>query len=148
MVMSLCGLVCFLQMRDKVGNPVGDISSLAGLAQSRIWLAAAFAIVIFRLAGIPSLFGFWAKFLVLDAAVGAGLSELAAIGIAASVISAFYYLKIVKTIYIDDPAPEYARAGSVVENGIITICAAIIVLGYLLNPVLDSATAAAAQALF
>src|SRR3546814_3205777 len=91
----------------------------------------------FSLAGIPPLFGFWAKFLVFDAAVGAGLSALAAIGIAASVISAFYYLKIVKTIYIDDPAPEYARAGSVVENGIITICAAIIVLGYLLNPVLD-----------
>src|SRR3546814_13282921 len=82
---------------------------------------------------------------VCSSDLGAGLSALAAIGIAASVISAFYYLKIVKTIYIDDPAPEYARAGSVVENGIITICAAIIVLGYLLNPVLDSATAAAAQ---
>src|SRR3546814_264433 len=147
-VMTLGSFVCVLQMRDKDGNPVEDIASLAGLSQSRKGLAAAFAIFMFSLAGIPPLFGFWAKFLVFDAAVGAGLSALAAIGIAASVISAFYYLKIVKTIYIDDPAPEYARAGSVVENGIITICAAIIVLGYLLNPVLDSATAAAAQALF
>jgi NADH-quinone oxidoreductase subunit N len=147
-VMTLGSFVCVLQMRDADGNPVEDIASLSGLSQSRKGLAAAFAIFMFSLAGIPPLFGFWAKFLVFDAAVGAGLTALAAIGIAASVIGAFYYLKIVKTMYFDDPAPEYAQGGSVLENGIITVCAAIIVLGYLLNPMLDSATAAAAQALF
>jgi NADH-quinone oxidoreductase subunit N len=147
-VMTLGSFVCVLQMRDADGNPVEDIASLSGLSQSRKGLAAAFAIFMFSLAGIPPLFGFWAKFLVFDAAVGAGLTALAAIGIAASVIGAFYYLKIVKTMYFDDPAPEYARGGSFIENGIITVCAAIIVLGYLLNPMLDSATAAAAQALF
>lgn len=147
-VMTLGAFVCILQMRDAEGNPVEEISSLSGLSQSRQGLAAAIAIFMFSLAGIPPLFGFWAKFLVFDAAVGAGLTALAAIGIAASVIGAFYYLKIVKTMYFDEPAPEYARSGSFVENGIITVCAAIIVLGYLLNPMLDSATAAAAQALF
>lgn len=147
-VMTLGSFVCVLQMRDADGNPVEDIASLSGLSQSRKGLAAAFAIFMFSLAGIPPLFGFWAKFLVFDAAVGAGLTALAAIGIAASVIGAFYYLKIVKTMYFDDPAPEYVRGGSFVENGIITVCAAIIVFGYLLNPMLDSATAAAAQALF
>ncbi|MCF8708335.1 NADH-quinone oxidoreductase subunit NuoN [Rhizorhapis sp. SPR117] len=147
-VMTLGSFVCVLQMRDADGNPVEDIASLSGLSQSRKGLAAAFAIFMFSLAGIPPLFGFWAKFLVFDAAVGAGLVPLAVIGIAASVIGAFYYLKIIKTMYFDDPAPEYGRGGSVIENGIITVCALIIVLGYLLNPVLDSATAAAAQALF
>jgi NADH-quinone oxidoreductase subunit N len=147
-VMTLGSFVCVLQMRDADGNPVEDIASLSGLSQSRRGLAAAFAIFMFSLAGIPPLFGFWAKFLVFDAAVGAGLVPLAVIGIAASVIGAFYYLKIIKTMYFDDPAPEYGRGGSVIENGIITVCALIIVLGYLLNPVLDSATAAAAQALF
>src|SRR3546814_12576355 len=87
--MTFGSFVCVLQMRDKDGNPVEDIASLAGLSQSRKGLAAAFAIFMFSLAGIPPLFGFWAKFLVFDAAVGAGLSALAAIGIAASVISAF-----------------------------------------------------------
>lgn len=147
-VMTLGSFACVLQMRDADGNPVEEISSLSGLSQSRKGLAAAIAIFMFSLAGIPPLFGFWAKFLVFDAAVGAGLTALAAIGIAASVIGAFYYLKIIKTMYFDDPAPEYARGTSFVENGIITICAAVIVLGYLLNPMLDSATAAAAQALF
>lgn len=147
-VMTLGSFACVLQMRDAEGNPVEEISSLSGLSQSRKGLAAAIAIFMFSLAGIPPLFGFWAKFLVFDAAVGAGLTALAAIGIAASVIGAFYYIKIIKIMYFDEPAPEYAREGSFVENGIITVCAVVIVLGYLLNPVLDSATAAAAQALF
>ncbi|PZU60979.1 MAG: NADH-quinone oxidoreductase subunit NuoN [Sphingobium sp.] len=147
-VMTVGSFVCVLQMRDADGNPVETISSLSGLSQSRKGLAAAFAIFMFSLAGIPPLFGFWAKFLVFDAAVAAGLTGLAVVGIVCSVIGAFYYLKIVKTMYFDEPAAEYARGGSVVENVIMTACAAVIVLGYLLNPLLDSASAAAAAALF
>lgn len=147
-VMTLGCFVCVLQMRDTDGNPVETIASLSGLSQSRKGLAAALAIFMFSLAGIPPLFGFWAKFLVFDAAVAAGMTGLAAIGIAASVIGAFYYLKIIKTMYFDTPAPEYARTTTIAENAIIAVCATVIVLGYLLNPVLDSASAAAAQALF
>ncbi|CAN5313990.1 NADH-quinone oxidoreductase subunit NuoN [soil metagenome] len=147
-VMTIGSFVCVLQMRDADGKPVETIASLAGLSQSRKGLAAALAIFMFSLAGIPPLFGFWAKFLVFDAAVAAGLTGLAVFGIAASVIGAFYYLKIVKTMYFDEPAAEYAGGTSVVENGLIAVCAAVIVLGYLLNPVLDSASAAAAAALF
>ena len=147
-VMTIGGFVCILQMRDKNGVPVETIASLSGLSQSRKGLAAAIAIFMFSLAGIPPLFGFWAKFLVFDAAVGAGLLGLAAFGIAASVIGAFYYLKIIKTIYFDEPAEAYATGTPFLENAIIAVCAAIIVVGYLLNPVLDSASAAAAAALF
>ena len=60
--------------------------------------------MMFSLAGIPPLFGFWGKFVVFQAAVEADLVILAAIGIAASVIGAFYYLKIVKIMYFDEPA--------------------------------------------
>ncbi|AUW58454.1 NADH-quinone oxidoreductase subunit NuoN [Sphingobium sp. SCG-1] len=147
-VMTIGGFVCILQMRDKDGTPVETIASLSGLSQSRKGLAAAIAIFMFSLAGIPPLFGFWAKFLVFDAAVGAGLLGLAAFGIAASVIGAFYYLKIIKTMYFDEPAAAYAKNTPLIENAIIAVCAAVIVLGYLLNPVLDSASAAAAAALF
>ena len=146
--MTLGSFVCILQMKDRDGKPVETIASLAGLSQSRPGLAAAFAIFMFSLAGIPPLFGFWAKFLVFDAAVAAGMSGLAAIGIAASVIGAFYYLKIVKTIYFDEPAEGYAEARRPIDYGVITLCALVIVFGYLLNPVLGEASAAAAASLF
>ena len=85
-VMTVGSFLCVLQMRDKDGQPVESIASLSGLSQSRKGLAAALAVFMFSLAGIPPLVGFWAKFVVFDAAVAAGLLPLAAIGIAASVI--------------------------------------------------------------
>ncbi|MFD1105725.1 NADH-quinone oxidoreductase subunit NuoN [Sphingobium olei] len=147
-VMTIGAFACILQMRDAEGRPVESIASLSGLSQSRKGLAAAFAIFMFSMAGIPPLFGFWAKFLVFDAAVAANLTALAAFGIAASVIGAFYYLKIIKTIYFDEPAAAYEAKGGAVENIILTACAVVIVFGYLLNPVLDAASASAAAALF
>ena len=147
-VMTLGSFLCVLQMRDADNQPVESIASLSGLSQSRKGLAAAFAIFMFSLAGIPPLFGFWGKFVVFDAAVAAGLLPLAAIGIAASVIGAFYYLKIIKTMYFDEPAAHYAPAGSAIENGLIAACAVFIVLGYLLIPTLGNEAAIAASALF
>ncbi|MES2157743.1 MAG: NADH-quinone oxidoreductase subunit NuoN [Pseudomonadota bacterium] len=147
-VMTIGAFACILQMRDVDGKPIETIASLAGLSQSRKGLAAALAIFMFSMAGIPPLFGFWAKFLVFDAAVASGLTALAAFGIAASVIGAFYYLKVIKTIYFDEPVVAYEAKGGAVENVVLTACAVVIVLGYLLNPVLDQASAAAAASLF
>ena len=147
-VMTIGSFLCVLQMRDREGRPVESIASLSGLSQTRPGLAAALAIFMFSLAGIPPLFGFWAKFLVFDAAVAAGLTGLAAFGIAASVIGAFYYLKIIKTMYFDAPADAYERARSPLEYGMLTLSAGVIVIGYLFNPLLDRASAAAAAALF
>ena len=147
-VMTIGGFACILQMRDADGRPVESIASLAGLSQSRKGLAAALAIFMFSMAGIPPLFGFWAKFLVFDAAVASGLTALAAVGIAASVIGAFYSLKIIKTMYFDEPAAAYEARGGMVENIILTACAVVMLIGYLLNPALDQASAAAAASLF
>ena len=146
-VMTLGSFLCVLQMRDQTGAPVETIASLSGLSQTNKGLAAAFAIFMFSLAGIPPLFGFWAKFLVFEAAVKAGLFPLAAIGIAASVIGAFYYLKIIKTIYFDEPADGYAPAASRLESALIALTASLIVVGYFFNAALDSASAMAAAAL-
>ena len=146
--MTIGAFVCILQMKTMDGEAIETIPSLAGLSLTRPGLAAAFAIFMFSLAGIPPLFGFWAKFLVFDAAVAAGMPALAAIGIAGSVISAFYYLKVIKTIYMDEPAQPYGEARSPVDYGIITLCALVVVFGYLLNPVLGEASAAAAASLF
>src|SRR5215207_763278 len=102
--MTVAGFVAILLLRDEDGAPVEAIADLAGLSKTRPWLSLAMASVMFSLAGIPPLFGFWAKFVVFRAAVQADLIALAAIGIAASVIGAFYYIKVVKVMYFDDAA--------------------------------------------
>ena len=148
-VMTLGSFLVVLQMRDADGQPVETIASLSGLSRTRPALAAALAIFMFSLAGIPPLFGFWAKFAVFEAAVKAGLFPLAAIGIAASVIGAFYYLKVVKTMYFDEPAPAYAKGDSALEGGLIAAAAVFVSpLGYLLIPVLGAWSMAAARTLF
>ena len=147
-VMTVGSFLVVLQMRDEDGQPVETIASLAGLSRSRPGLAAALAMFMFSLAGIPPLFGFYAKFAVFYAAVEAGLFPLAVVGIAMSVIGAYYYLRIVKTMYFDEPAAPYGR-GDAVEGGLIAVAAVIISpLGYLLIPALTAWTLAAANSLF
>jgi NADH-quinone oxidoreductase subunit N len=96
--------VCILAMR-RGGEMVENISDLAGLARSRPGFAFALAMLMFSLAGIPPVAGFFAKFYVFLAAIEAGLYPLAVIGVLASVVGAYYYLRIVKIIYFDEPAP-------------------------------------------
>jgi NADH-quinone oxidoreductase subunit N len=147
--MTLGSFLVVLQMRGDDGQPVETIDSLAGMSRTRPGLAAALAIFMFSLAGIPPLFGFYAKFAVFSAAVDAGLFPLAVVGIAASVIGAYYYLRVVKTMYFDDPAPAFAPMESKVEGGLIAIAAVFVSpAGYLLIPVLGAWTMAAARALF
>jgi len=147
--MTLGSFICVLEMRDKDGKQLETLNSLAGLSQTRPGLAAAFAVFMFSLAGIPPLFGFWGKFLVFDAAVAAGMLPLAVIGIAASVIGAFYYIKVVKIIYFDDPAGQIAKTGHKTENILIAVFALIVSpLGYLAIPRMAPIADAAAAALF
>jgi NADH-quinone oxidoreductase subunit N len=148
-VMTIGTFLVVLRMRDEAGRPVESIASLSGLSRTRPMLAAAMAIFMFSLAGIPPLFGFWPKFLVFNAAVAADLTWLAAVGIATSVIGAYYYLKIVKTMYFDDPAPAFARTRDVPETVLIAACALFVSpVGYLAIPLLDPLTVNAAGALF
>jgi NADH-quinone oxidoreductase subunit N len=148
-VMTLGSFVCVMQMRDQEGNQIEAIAALSGLSRTRPWLAAAMAMFMFSLAGIPPLFGFWPKWEVFRAVVEMGWWPLAAIGIAASVIGAYYYLKIVKIMYFDDPAPEFAPRESRLEGGLIVLgAAAISPLGYFAIPFLTGASLAAAKALF
>jgi NADH-quinone oxidoreductase subunit N len=148
-VMTIGTFLCVLRMRDESGRPVETIASLSGLSRTRPGLAAAIAIFMFSLAGIPPLFGFWPKFLVFNAAVEANLTWLAAVGIATSVIGAYYYLKIIKTMYFDDPAPAYERSRDRVE-GVLIVLAALFVspLGYFSIPYIDAAAQTAAGSLF
>ena len=148
-VMTLGSFLIVLQMRDQNGQPVETVASLAGLSRTRPALAFALMIFMFSLAGIPPLFGFWAKYAVFEAAVQAGLLSLAVIGIAASTIGAFYYLRVVKTMYFDEPAPAFGREPALVEGGL-TLAAAIVISPvslFLIAP-LSAWSIAAARALF
>jgi NADH-quinone oxidoreductase subunit N len=148
-VMTLGSFIVVLQMRDDTGQPVETIASLSGLSRSRPGLALAMMIFMLSLAGIPPLLGFNAKLAVFDAAVNAGLFPLAVAGFVASVIGTYYYLRVIKVMYFDDPAPEFQRSGSVVEGGLITVAAVFVSpVGWLMLAPLGVWTMTAAKALF
>jgi NADH-quinone oxidoreductase subunit N len=86
---------------------VEQISDLDGLARTNPTLAFVLAMLLFSLAGIPPLAGFFAKYYVFLAAIKAGLYALAVIGVLASVVGAYYYLVIIKVMYFDDPAEKF-----------------------------------------
>jgi NADH-quinone oxidoreductase subunit N len=106
LTMTLGTFACILAMR-RDGTLVEDIGDLAGLSRTNPALALFLAILLFSLAGIPPLAGFFAKFYVFLAAMGAGLYTLAVIGVLASVVGAYYYLMIVKIMYFDEPKPGF-----------------------------------------
>jgi NADH-quinone oxidoreductase subunit N len=148
-VMTLGAFLCVLWMRDGEGRPVESIASLSGLSQTRPGYAAAIAIFMFSLAGIPPLFGFWPKLLVFWAAVENGFVLLAVAAILGTVVGAYYYLKIVKTMYFDEPAGEMSRVRQPIEGALIFLAAvAVSPLGYLALGPLANLTAKAAGALF
>ena len=105
--MTLGAFACVLAMRRPEGM-VEDIEELSGLAQTNLGLAAVLAVLLFSLAGIPPLAGFFAKFYVFVAAVKEGLWALAVIGVLASVVGAYYYVRVVKIMFFDEPRPEFA----------------------------------------
>ena len=132
-VMTLGAFLCVLWMRDENGEPVETLASLSGLSQTRPAFAAALAIFMFSLAGIPPMFGFWPKLVVFNAAIHAGLVPLAVAGILGAVIGAYYYLKVIKIMYLDEPAPPYARPGEPVQGALIFLTALLVSpVGYLL----------------
>jgi NADH-quinone oxidoreductase subunit N len=104
--MTLGTFACILSMR-RDGQMVEDIGDLAGLARTNPAMAFFLAMLLFSLAGIPPLAGFFAKFYVFLAAIKAGLFTLAVVGVLASVVGAYYYLAIIKIMYFDEPAQPF-----------------------------------------
>jgi NADH-quinone oxidoreductase subunit N len=147
--MSVAGFVAVLMLRDADGAPVESIAAMAGLSKTRPMLALALAAVMFSLAGIPPLFGFWGKFVVFQAAVQANLLSLAAIGIAASVIGAFYYIKVVKVMYFDEAADVVTGESDMAQRVLLFVSVvAISPLGWLVTKPLGVLAGNAAAALF
>lgn len=143
-VMTLGAFACILSMR-RSGEAVEDIEELAGLAQTNRPMAFALAMFMFSLAGIPPLAGFFAKWYAFLPAIKAGFVTLAVIGVLASVIGAYYYLRIVKIMFFDEPKAAFERAPG--REQLVMILALIFVLifvaPFIASPVVEAAGAAA-----
>ena len=148
LAMTLGSFLCVLQMRGPDGEPIETLASLSGLSRTRPWLATGFATFMFSLAGIPPLLGFWPKFAVFQAAMDARLYVLAVVGVVASVVGAYYYLRVIKSVFFDEPAPAFAPADSRINSGLIVVSAVFCSpLGMLAMPLVVGAAARAAASL-
>lgn len=99
------GMVILLSSR---GVEAENLDDFKGLNQRNNWYAAVMAMVMFSMAGVPAFVGFFAKWLVIQAVLNAGLAWLAIVAVVFAVIGAFYYLRVVKLMYFDDPVTEQA----------------------------------------
>ncbi len=145
-VMTLGAFAAILTMRVD-GKPVENIADLSGLSRSRGGTAFFLAMIMFSLAGVPPLGGFFAKYYVLLPAVQAGLYPLAVVGVLASAVAAYYYLRIVKVMYFDEPAPVFDPSPATVRG--ILAMSTIFLLGFWVYPApLMNAATVAAKSLF
>ena len=142
-LVTTLGIFAFiLAMRRKDGN-VEQIGDLAGLSRTNPVMATILTILMFSLAGIPPLAGFWGKWYTFLAAMQANLYALAIIGIVASVVGAFYYLRIIKIMWFDEPVGAFVPVSG--ELRLVLGVSGLLVLFYVLigGPVSTYAEAAA-----
>ena len=145
-LMTLGTFAAILSMQ-RDGHYVENISDSAGLARTNGPMAFFLAAMMFSLAGIPPLAGFFAKFYVFAAAIEANLFALAVIGVLVSVVGAFYYLRIVKIMYFDEPAKAFDQSG-VAARVVLALSTALIIFYALAPAALTNAAMAAAKSLF
>jgi NADH-quinone oxidoreductase subunit N len=125
---------------------VEEIADLAGISRSNPLMAAALAIFMFSMAGIPPLAGFFGKLYVFLPAISAGLYTLAVIGVVASVVAAYYYLRVIKVMYFDELAEGFEESPGWEVPSILALTAlAVLLLFVLPGPLLTAAEAAAAS---
>ena len=142
------GTFAFILSMEKDGQPVTEISSLNMYATAQPGRAFAMLILLFSLAGVPPMLGFFGKLYVLRAAYDAGLAWLAIAGVIASVIGAFYYLRIVFFMYFGEEQAEGLDANkSTILLGFLMASAAVMVFGIINMFGVETAATAAAAAL-
>ncbi|QBR72012.1 NADH-quinone oxidoreductase subunit NuoN [Beijerinckiaceae bacterium] len=146
LIMTLGTFAAILSMRVN-GQGVENISDLSGLARTDGVMAFFLATMMFSLAGIPPLAGFFAKWYVFNAAIQAHLYPLAVIGVLSSAVAAYYYLRIVKIMYFDEPAPAFDRP-TIALRAVLAVTGLLVVLLFAYPGLFIDATTAAAKSLF
>ena len=147
--MTIGGFVAVLMLKDAEGNQLEQMSDIAGLSRTRPMLALGLGSIMFSMAGIPFFFGFWGKFVVFQSAVNADLVWLAALAALGSVVGAYYYLKVLKVMYFDEPSGRVTGRSDMLHEWLLATCAVFVSpLGYLLTKGLTGLTMTAASVLF
>jgi NADH-quinone oxidoreductase subunit N len=141
------GTFAFILSMERDGRPVSDIAGLNQFAKKEPLKALAMLVLLFSLAGVPPMVGFFGKFYVLKAAVDAGWVWLAVAGAVASVIGAFYYLRIVYFMYFGAEQEPVDSRMAPVQWGMLVAVAAIMLLGIVNLFGIEPAAAVAAEAL-
>jgi len=145
--MTLAAFACVMAMR-RGGRAVETIDDLAGASRTHPWMAFGLAAVMFSMAGIPPLAGFFGKLYVLGAAVDSGLYVLAVVGVLASVVSCFYYIRIIKLMYFDEAA-DVLDGPMPRDLGVVLAIASLVILFFIVlpGPIVSQATLAAQELL-
>ena len=133
-IMNLGIFGCIFLMK-KDGKYCEDIGDLAGISKKHPLISLSFLIILFSLAGIPPLAGFFAKFYVFMSVIESGMYALAIIGLLSTVISAFYYLRIIKIIYFDDLVSPLEQIKNIRIN-ITIFLSCIVLMFFFLYPVI------------
>ncbi len=132
MIMTAGVFGVILAMRRR-GAAIEDIASLSGLSRNDPFLAYVMAFFMFSLSGIPPLAGFFGKLVIFEAAIAAHMPVLAVIGVIASVVASYYYIRVIKVMFFDEPAEGFDREAGFGVRAVIALCAAFIVL-FILSP--------------
>lgn len=142
--MNVGSFACIMAMRRN-GRAVEHIYELGGLGKTHPGMAATLAVMMFSMAGIPPLAGFFGKLYIFLAAIEAGFYVIAVIGVLASVVSAFYYIRIIKVMYFDEPGiePLDTPLPSSITAVLAISCAIIVLFFAFPSPVINAAEAAA-----
>ena len=145
MTLGVFATILMMKRRDVM---VENVADLAGLSRSQPAMAFALLLFMFSLAGIPPLAGFWGKLYIFMAAVEAKLYVPAVIGVLASVVASYYYLRIVKVMYFDEPAEAIDRPAFGVNRAVALVAAFLVAVFSLVPQPLSVVAAAAAKGLF
>jgi len=146
LAMTIGLFACIVALKH-AGGRAETIEDLSGLARSNPGIAVLIGAIMFSLIGIPPLGGFFAKYYAFSAAVQVNLWPLAVIGMLASVVSAFYYLRVVKVMYFDEPRVTYGAVRIEVQAVFLVATLFVILLAIYISPLLGAAHQAA-QSLF
>ncbi len=146
LAMTLGTFAVILAMRTK-DSQVETIADLTGISKTNPFMAIVMTILMFSLAGIPPLAGFWGKWYVFLAAIQGNLLTLSIIGVLASVVGAFYYLRIIKIMWFDEPKVGFVPASGIL-TGVMGISGAFVLFYVLMAGPVEALAAAAAKTFF
>ena len=133
MIMTAGAFAVILSMR-RGDIALERISDLAGLSRTHPFMAYTMAILMFSMSGIPPMAGFFGKLFIFNAAVESGLYVLAVLGVLSSVVAAFYYLRIIKVMFFDEPVDAYDKDRDGFARRAVMLVSVFIVLFFIFSP--------------